>query len=338
MLDARIIGVGCALPEKVVTSEELEEQIGFDRMNIRKGMARLLSGVCERRIAEADVNSSDLAAQAGLMAIERAGLKPSDIDLCIFAAVSQDLIEPATVNIAMDKMDIRNASGFDIKNACNSFINALDIAVTFIRSGKARNALVINGEVLSKYVRKKFDKPEDIKNVNSTFSVGDAGGAVLLGAFESDDNEPSIVAEFHSFPDTWLDGALLGGGTMYHDDPEKMYGQNESKEMIQKNFERSVDFYNEKLHKYNTDYSDVKLFIPPQITKYIVDKMTDEMGLPKEKVVCQVPYYGNISSATIPVALCKAIDDGILTIGSGEKVVCFGAANGFNAGFLSIKM
>ena len=113
----KLAGVGKALPEKVVTSEEMEAMMGFDELGIRKGMAKILSGVAERRLAADGVQSSDLAIEASENALAMAGKKPEDIDLVIFSALTKDVAEPATANIVMDALDIRNAKSFDIKNA-----------------------------------------------------------------------------------------------------------------------------------------------------------------------------------------------------------------------------
>ena len=315
-----------------MTCEELEEQMGFAKLNIRKGMAKLLSGVSERRIAELEVNASDLAAEAGKMALEQANLKPEDVDMLIFAAVSQDLVEPATANIVMDKLDIRNAKGIDVKNACNAFISSIEIANMYIKCGNVKNVLIVSGEKLSVFVKMKFTDMEEIKNVNSTFSVGDAGGAIVLQSYESEKDDNNIQTSFKTFPDTWADGALLGGGTMYPHDPEKFYAQNESRAMLKVNFNRAVEFYNESIDMMNVDYDKVSLFIPPQITKYIVTKMTEALKLPEDRVVSHVNNLGNISTASFPVALSMAVRDGRLKLGCGQKVICFGAANGFSAG------
>ena len=176
----KLAGVGKALPEKVVTSEEMEAMMGFDELGIRKGMAKILSGVAERRLAADGVQSSDLAIEASENALAMAGKKPEDIDLVIFSALTQDVAEPATANIVMDALDIRNAKSFDIKNACNAFVCAIEIASMYIKNGDVKNVLITSGEVLSRFVRMDLlSDPSKLKDVNATFSVGDGGGAAL---------------------------------------------------------------------------------------------------------------------------------------------------------------
>jgi len=332
--DSALAGVGLALPERIVTCEELEASSGFDKLNIRKGMAKLLSGVSERRIAEPGVNSSDLAAEAAVIALKEACIEPSEVEMVIFASISQDLIEPATVNIVMDKINIRNAKGIDVKNACNAFISSIEIANMYIKCGDVKNVLITSGELLSRYVRLDFSSIDELKNVNSTFSVGDAGGAIVLKRVERSQGEDRIQTIFRTFPDTWADGALLGGGTMFLHDSDKSYAQNESREMIQLNFVRGMEFYEDAIKKMKINLDEISLFIPPQITKYLIIRVSEHLKLPADKVANHIGTLGNISTASFPAALSQALSDGRLHIGSGQKVLCLGAANGFSAGVL----
>lgn len=332
---AKLVGVGKALPKKVVTSEEMEAMMGFDELGIRKGMAKILSGVAERRVADDGVQSSDLAIEASKQALEMAGKQPEDIDLVIFSALTQDVAEPATANIVMDALDIRNAKSFDIKNACNAFVCAVEIASMYIKSGSAKNVLIATGEVLSRFVRMDLLKdPSKLKDVNATFSVGDGGGAIVLEARPADDEveDFGIKTAFRTFPDTWQDGVLWGGGTRYPHDPDKFYFQNESEEMMKINFKRSMEFFAREFENLDIKKDEVALFVPTQITKYLIVKSCEALDLPVERVVSQISFLGNMSTASIPVALTRAVESGTLTLGSGQKVVLLGVANGFNAG------
>lgn len=336
---AKLIGAGKSLPEKIVTSEEMEAQMGFDELGIRKGMAKILSGVSRRRVAADDVQSSDLAVEAAGKAMEMAGKKPEDIDLVIFAALTQDVAEPATANIVMDALDIRNAKSFDIKNACNAFVSALEIANIYIENGNVNTALIVTGEVLSRFVRMDLLKdPSKLKDVNATFSVGDGGGAVVLEAAEAEDDDFGIVSAFRTFPDTWEDGVLWGGGTRYPHDPDKFYFQNESEEMMKINFRRSMEFYKEQFEQLAIDPADIDLFIPTQITRYLIIKSCESLNLPVDRVISQIGEFGNMSTASIPVAISRMIDNGTLRLGSGQKVVLLGVANGFNVGLIYMRI
>lgn len=330
--NAKLIGAGHCLPERVVTGEELETQMEFDKFHIRKGMSKLLSGVKERRFARSDQNSSDFAADAAKEALKNANLSPQDIDMVIFASLTQDLAEPATVNIVMQKLGMSNIKGFDVKNACNAFMTAIEVANMYIKSGDVGTVLITSGEVLSRFVRMKYDDPKDINEANATFSVGDGGAAIILQRYESDENDLGIQTKFTNYPDTWEDGALLGGGTMYPHDPDKFYFQNETREMMKRNFGRAMAFFTQAMEEMNIIKDDVALFVPTQITKYLVIKSAEVLGLPLDRVVCQITELGNVSASNIPLAISRAVDEGTLKIGTGQKVVCFGIGNGFSIG------
>ncbi|WP_073590812.1 3-oxoacyl-ACP synthase III family protein [Anaerocolumna xylanovorans] len=331
---AKLVGVGQALPERVVTSEEMEAMMGFDQLGIRKGMAKILSGVSERRFASDEINSSDLAVEAAKEAMEMAGKKAEDIDLVIFSALTQDVAEPATANIIMDKLNIRNAKSFDIKNACNAFVCAIEIANMYIKCNDVKNVLIASGEVLSRFVKMDLLKdPAKLKDVNSTFSVGDGGGAIVLERQESEEDF-GIITAFRTFPDTWSDGVLWGGGTIYPHDPDKFYFQNESEELMKINFKRAMKFFEEQMEKMKIVREEIDLFIPTQITKYIIIKSSEVLKLPDDRVVSQIGTLGNMSTASIPVALSRAVNSGQLKIGTGQKVVLLGVANGFNVGLV----
>lgn len=118
---AKIIGAGHALPSRIVTSDELESSMNFEKLNIRKGMSTLLSGVRERRFAEENENSSDYAVMAGKMALKNANLSAEEIDLLLFCSITQDFMEPATAMKVQNELGCVNANCYDVKNACNGF-------------------------------------------------------------------------------------------------------------------------------------------------------------------------------------------------------------------------
>ena len=190
--------------------------------------------------------------------------------------------------------------------------------------------------MLSRYVRMHYDDPKEINEANSTFAVGDGGGALLFQAYESDDE--GVLTKFETHGQYWEDGVLWGGGTMYPHDPEKFYLQNETREMLKLNFDRAMDFYKNTMQEMNINIDDVELFVPSQITKYLIIKTTEILGLPKDNVVSQIEKFGNTGAASIPIGISRAIQNGTLKLGSNQKVVCMGAANGFNMGLVAMNI
>ena len=188
----KIVGAGYSVPKRKVSTEELETMMEFEKFGIRKGMSKLLSGVSERGFAEDNEDSSDYAVRASKMALESANLKPEDIDLLIFCSITSDFLEPATAMKIREDLGCGNANCYDIKNACNAFLTGMEIANMYIETGRAKNVLLCSGEILSRYLKLHYDTPEEIANANATFSLGDAGGALIVSAKEIVDEKDKM--------------------------------------------------------------------------------------------------------------------------------------------------
>ncbi len=176
-LKAAFAGVGAYLPGGPVTTEDIHRKI-YDTTGytVKNALLERLTGVRARHYRASDEQSSDLAVNAAECAMERASVSADEIDLLIFAACSQDLTEPATANIVQEKLGAKNAQALDVKNACNSFLNALDVADSHMRAGKSRRALVTVGETLSLGIDWNIHSADDLKSRIGSLTLGDAGG------------------------------------------------------------------------------------------------------------------------------------------------------------------
>ena len=233
MMNSRIAGMGMYLPEKVYTSEEIEEMAGYSKFGIKNGLIRMLTG-CERRhYAAENEHCSDIAAKAGLNALKHAGIEPADIDAVLFCSITQDFAEPATVNVVMDKMNIRNAYSFDIKNACNAFMSGVDTADSLIASGKAENVLVVAGEALSRWTKFNYDSKEELlQRGTAALSVGDGGGAYVLTKAKEGSQRGIVTSLFRTVPEMWNNNVIWGGGVIYPADQSRMYIPGTTKKLI----------------------------------------------------------------------------------------------------------
>lgn len=178
-----VAGVGKYLPERVITSEYIEKAVGFqEKFGMPPGIIEQMTGVRERRYIEGDQVSSDMACEASKIALENAGVSPRELEVIIFASASHDIAEPATANILQAKLGAVNAHCMDAKNACNSFLNGVDIMDAFIKTGRCRVGLVAAGEVLSKFVRWEIETMDELTLGFSAFTLGDGGGAAVFRA------------------------------------------------------------------------------------------------------------------------------------------------------------
>jgi len=156
---SKIISIGYYVPEKIVKVKDIEKKLKFkEKLGVPYGILERLTGCREHHEASPDVDASDLAVKASEAAIKQANISVKDIDLIIFAACCQDVTEPATANIIQEKLGATGAHVFDVKNACNSFINSMDIADSLISTGKAKTVLIAAGEVASKYIDWNIEK------------------------------------------------------------------------------------------------------------------------------------------------------------------------------------
>ena len=342
MKKAKIIGVGRYMPERIVTSEEVEQMAHFSKFGIKPGLCTMLTGCETRHYAAEGEYCSDIAARAGLNAMQRAGVEPSEIDALLFCSVTHDFAEPATANVVADKLGVRNAFVFDIKNACNAFLSGVDVADSLIKTGKAETVLVVSGEVFSKWIKFDYDnKQELMERAPVTLSLGDGGGAFLLRA--SDEQDRGIdKAYFHTYSDMWNHNVVWGGGVMYPRDPEKMYVPGTTKGIVDKQKEIYAGLLPKIKDIFGMTFAEADCIIPTQVAKWIIYNVADvfskEMNLPAEdfikKIVSVVDKYGNVGSSNVPIAAYEALQNGMVKPYS--KTFCISVGVGISEGILSV--
>ncbi|RME00659.1 MAG: ketoacyl-ACP synthase III [Deltaproteobacteria bacterium] len=329
-----IAGIGRYLPERIVTSKEIEEKLELKhRLKVPENLIEMFTGVQERRYAEDGVQSSDLALWAAQQALERSGYKPEDLDVVIFSATTHDHMEPATACVLQAKLGAKNAVVYDVKNACNSFVNGVDVMDSLIRTGKAKVGLVASGEVGSRFINWKIENRKDLERKFAGLTVGDAGGAFVMTA--SPDGERGIVnSHFFSDGTNWDLAIVEGGGTVAPRDPEKMYFLSESKKLVQLGITHVPRVFQEALEQTGWTMEEVDMHFTHQVSKMAVEKVAELLGEDTSKTLFTIVKYGNTASASIPVAVCEAYEKGMLK--PGMKVMLGGVASGFSAGFISV--
>ncbi len=341
MKKARILSVGRYMPERVVTSAEVEEMAHFSNFGVKAGLCRMLTGCETRHYAAKGEYCSDIAAKAGLDALQKAGVDPSEIDALLFCSVTHDFVEPATANVVADKMNIRNAFVFDIKNACNAFLSGVDVADSLIRTGKAETVLVVSGEVFSQWIKYDYESKEELVSLAPvTLSLGDGGGAFLLRA--SDDPSRGIdKTYFRTYSDSWNHNVVWGGGVIYPRDPSKMYVPGTTKGIVDKQKEIYQAIYPKIKDIFGMTFQDADCIIPTQVAKWLLNSIAgvfaQESGLKSEdflkKVISVLDKYGNVGSSNVPIAAYEAIEKGLVK--DGSKTFCISVGVGISEGILS---
>jgi len=320
-----IKGSGSYTPEKILTNFDLEKMVDTSDEWITSR-----TGIKERRIADENTATSDLATKAALKAIEEAKVNSSEIDMIIVATVTPDMFFPSTACFVQKNINAINATAFDISAACSGFIYGLSIASQFISSGEVKTVLLIGAETMSKVV--------DWQDRNTCILLGDGAGAVILGEVE----DGKGILSVYTLSDGSKTNLLMvpGGGSREPISIEvikkrshymKMEG-NEVFKFAIRGMEKSID---EALKKANLTYEDVTLFIPHQANIRIIDSLTKRMGLPKDRVFTNLDKYGNTSAASIPIALDEAIKSG--RVKSGDIILMSSFGSGFTMGAAVIR-
>ena len=324
-------GVGAYLPERRVTGAEVEARIreASPRCRVPNGIIELVSGVRERRFADDGVHASDLAAGAARAALDRTETDPAAIDLLIFAAASQDLAEPATANIVQEKVGTA-AAVFDLKNACNSFLNAVQVAEGLILTGPYRTVLVATGETPSRAIRWDAPTREDLRLNLPGYTLGDGGAAAILA--RSDDGRGIFYRHFHTVSRFWPAATLPGGGSMHPRGDEHTYIRGDGAALKAAFAELGPDILHRALRETGTTFDDYAAILVHQVSLPYLRDFARATAIPSHKIVVTLPCLGNLAAASLPVAFARAWDEG--RVRPGDRVMWIGLAAGISVGIV----
>jgi 3-oxoacyl-[acyl-carrier-protein] synthase III len=315
-----IIGTGRYVPERVLSNRDLEQMVDTnDEWIVTR------TGISERRIAAQNQASSDLAYEASKIALKNAGVTAEEIDLIIVATVTPDMSFPSTACLLQEKLGAKKAAAFDLSAACSGFIYGLANAMNFIAAGIYKHALVVGAECLSKIT--------DYTDRNTCILFGDGSGAVVLG-------EVPEGRGFRSF-ELGADGSggellrIAGGGSRHPSSAESIdqklhYIHMEGRDVFKFAVRIMGSAAEEALRKAGKAKEDIDLLIPHQANIRIIQSAIDRLGLPEEKCMVNLHRYGNVSAASIPIALAEAVEEN--RIQEGDCVVFVGFGGGLTWG------
>ncbi len=311
-----VVGTGSYLPEKVLTNLDVEQFLDTSDEWI---FTR--TGIKERRIAAPNEATSDLCKVACERAMEAAGVKADDIDLIVLGTITPDTHCPAGANWLEAKLKCNNAVSFDVTAACSGFIFALHVANMMIRAGANKKALVCAGEIMSRVVN--WEERE------SCILWGDGAGAVVIT--ETGGGGEILSTHVHSDGENGDTLLMPGGGSLTtpisHESVDKklhflkMIEANKSFKVAVKRFAEATE---EAAVSNGYTLDDVDLVIPHQANMRIIQGLAKKLKLPAEKVYVTIAKYGNISSATVPIALDEAFRTGTIKPGSKVVLAAFG--------------
>jgi len=330
----RIAGVAASLPSEQRSSRAVEELVAgaSPGLSIPRGLVEAMTGIRYRRVAPEGTNASDLAAEAARSVLARTGTDPSEVELLVFAAASQDLAEPATANIVQEKVGTR-CPVFDVKNACNSFLNGIQVAEALILGGTCRTALVAVGELPSRCIKWAVADRGDFKLSFPGYTFGDAGAAALLTL--STDERGIYHRAFQTTSRFWNVGTLPGGGTMHPRGDEFSYFRGDGTALRDAFVEVGAGLLEEALRATETTYADYDRFLVHQVAMPFFRVFLRESGVPGDRVTLTLPELGNMAAATLPVGFALAEERG--DIRPGDHVMWIGLAGGISIGVLCMR-
>ena len=311
MTYSRIAGTGGYLPAKVLTNHDLEKIVDTSDDWIRER-----TGIKRRHIAAEGEATSDLALAAASQALDMAGVDADEINLIIIATTTPDKVFPATACIVQRRLGIRGCGAFDVQAACSGFVYALDLADRYIRTGAAKNVLVIGAETLSRVT--------NWEDRTTAVLFGDGAGAVVL----QEADEPGILSTHIHSDGQYEDLLQVPHGISSGYDVTRA-----GEAFIQMNgnavFRRAVatldSIARETLDKNNIDKHDIDWFVPHQANMRIISAAAKKLDMPMERVIVTVDEHANTSAASIPLALDVAVRDGRIKRGELLLFEAFGA-------------
>ena len=312
---ARVLAFGGYQPARVVTNDELSKTVDTNDEWIRSRV-----GIASRRIAGPDETVADMAVQAGGKALAASGLSPADVDLVIVATCTPEVQIPNTAATVARRLGIIAPGAYDLNAACAGFCYALATAADAVRTGTAKNVLVIGAEKLSQWI--------DWTDRSTCIIFADGAGAAIVGPV-SDPAEPTGIG-----PVVWgSDGDLAD--KIYIQDRDSFIFQ-EGQAVFRWATTALAPLAKQACEKAGVDPTELAAFVPHQANLRIVEAIARRLGAPQAIVASDIVTAGNTSSASIPLALSRMIERGEVPSGSKALLVGFGAGMCYAAQVITV--
>jgi 3-oxoacyl-[acyl-carrier-protein] synthase III len=318
-----IAGVGAALPERVMTNDDLARIVETtDEWIVER------TGIRERRIAGDGETTRSLAADAARQALAHAGADAADVDLIVLATSTPNQTFPATATQVQADLGVRRGAAFDVQAVCSGFVYGLTIADSLLKSGQGNTALVIGSETFSRIL--------DWADRGTCVLFGDGAGAVLLKADTSDEAPPHgqgiLNCKLHSdgrhASKLYVDGGPSTTQTVGH-------LRMEGREVFKHAVGNIAAVMEETIADAGLTPQDIDWFVPHQANKRILEGTARRLGVPESRVIVTLEKHGNTSAASIPLALDTAVRDG--RIKRGDLILMEAMGGGFTWGAVLVR-
>lgn len=317
---AKITGIACYAPPRVVTNDDLSKIVETSDEWIRTR-----TGISQRHYVDPGMATSHMATEAARTLLEQKQIDPKTIDLIVLASVTPDMFFPATACLIQDRIGAKNAWGFDLSAACSGFVYALTVGAQFVGAGSHKRVLVIGSDTMSSIL--------DFKDRATCVLFGDAAGAVLV---EPAEDGEGILDFMHD-----VDGSggcelyMPGGGSLNPTTQETVekrmhYVHQEGQQVFKYAVRRMSEISTNLLERNGITGDDLAVVVPHQANLRIIRATQERIGVPDEKMMVNIDRYGNTTAATIPLGLRDAVETGRLKKDDLALIVAVGA--GFTTG------
>jgi 3-oxoacyl-[acyl-carrier-protein] synthase-3 len=322
----RIASLATYTPPGVLTNQDLSKLVDTsDEWILQR------TGIHTRHIAAKGVGTSDMAKEAALEAIRRAGITPADIGVIVVGTVTPDMVFPSTACLLQHKIGATHAWGFDISAACSGFTFALAIGSQMVATGRHDYALVVGADVMSSII--------DYTDRTTCILFGDGAGAVVVGPAVEPGLE--IIGFEHEVDGNNAEALRMpAGGSLHPASHEtvdkKMHFIRQDGQIVFKFAVRKTEEISRRvLARHGVTPEQVDLFVSHQANRRIIMSAAERLGFPDSKVMLNIAKYGNTTAATIPLALQDAVTEGRLK--KGDLVLLASVGAGFTVGSVLLR-
>jgi 3-oxoacyl-[acyl-carrier-protein] synthase III len=320
MITSCVTGVGSALPKRIMTNADMSKIVDTTHEWIVER-----TGIHARHIAGEGETTRTLATEAARNAMAAAGVTAADIDLIVLATSTPDNTFPATATLVQNDLGIRHGAAFDVQAVCSGFVYALVTADAMIKTGQARNALVIGSETFSRIL--------DWTDRGTCVLFGDGAGAFVLSAHDGDGSKGILAAKLRAdgkyYDKLYVDGGPSTTQTVGH---LRMEGREVFKHAVV-NIAAVMD---EVMQKAGVKAADIDWFVPHQANRRILEGTARKLGIAEDRIVLTLDKHGNTSAASIPLAFDVAVKDG--RIKPGQLVLLEAMGGGFTWGAALVRL
>jgi 3-oxoacyl-[acyl-carrier-protein] synthase-3 len=330
---SRLAALGVHLPDRTRRTVETERELRQRNPGLKlpTGLIARITGVETVHVKPDDWQASDLAVAAAREALAES---PEPVDLVIFASASQDLVEPATSHIVAAKLGI-DAPVMDVKNACNSVLNAMQVGDALIRSGQYRRVLIASGEGPSVAVRWELRDHAQFISSFPGYTMSDGGAAIVLEAC-SDVDAGILETRFRAVSRHWSIGTLPGGGTMRPHDLDAAFFDMDGRGLQRAFLELGPEPVLELLAARDLSWRDFSLVAIHQVAVPYLPPIFERLGVPMDRTIVTVGEHGNLASATLPLQLKLARESGMIE--PGGLALLIGLAGGISLGLAVVRL